>query len=82
MHPWPFGHGALDLRLGGRAGAGPQPGARSTCAPHRRSRALVPKPEQTTLLVPLDGSAFAETALPHAAALARAFDGTILLFVR
>ena len=40
---------------------------------------LVPEPEQTTLLVPLDGSVFAETALPHAAALARAFDGTILL---
>jgi nucleotide-binding universal stress UspA family protein len=40
---------------------------------------LTPEPEQTTLLVPLDGSAFAETALPHTAALARAFGGTILL---
>ncbi len=37
------------------------------------------QPEQASLLVPLDGSAFAETALPHAAALARAFGGTILL---
>ncbi len=30
-------------------------------------------------IVPLDGSAFAEAALPHAAELARAFGGTILL---
>ena len=40
---------------------------------------LAPEPAQTTLLVPLDGSPFAETALPHAANLARAFSGTILL---
>ncbi len=40
---------------------------------------LGPEPEQTSLLVPLDGSAFAETALPHAALLARAFGGPILL---
>lgn len=40
---------------------------------------LGPGPEQSALLVPLDGSAFAEMALPHAAALARTFGGTILL---
>jgi len=36
-------------------------------------------PEQAPLLVSLDGSAFAEAALPHAVALARAFGGRILL---
>ena len=40
---------------------------------------LGPGPGQATLLVPLDGSAFAEAALPHAVALARTFGGTILL---
>lgn len=40
---------------------------------------LGPEPTHTSFLVPLDGSAFAEGALLHAAALARAFDGTILL---
>jgi nucleotide-binding universal stress UspA family protein len=34
---------------------------------------------QASLLVPLDGSAFAETALPHATALARTLGSTILL---
>lgn len=34
---------------------------------------------RTSFLVPLDGSAFAEAALPHATTLTRAFDGTILL---
>ena len=32
-----------------------------------------------TFLVPLDGSTFAEAALPHAVALARTFDGELLL---
>lgn len=36
-------------------------------------------PGQMKLLVPLDGSPFAEAALPHATALARALDGTIVL---
>lgn len=40
---------------------------------------LAPERERTTLLVPLDGSSFAETALTHAATLARAFSATILL---
>lgn len=40
---------------------------------------LGPEPEQASLLVTLDGSVFAEAALPHAAALAHAFGGTILL---
>ena len=40
---------------------------------------LGPGPEQASLLVPLDGSIFAETALPHAVALARTFGGSILL---
>jgi len=40
---------------------------------------LGPEREQASLLVPLDGSAFAETALPHAVALARTFGGSILL---
>jgi len=40
---------------------------------------LASEPEQATLLVPLADPAFAETALPHAAALARVLDGTILL---
>ena len=40
---------------------------------------LGPEPKQAALLVTLDGSAFAETALPHAATLAHAFGGTILL---
>jgi nucleotide-binding universal stress UspA family protein len=35
--------------------------------------ALTPVPGQSCLLVPLDGSAWAEAALPHAAALARNF---------
>jgi nucleotide-binding universal stress UspA family protein len=38
-----------------------------------------PEPAGASLLVPLDGSAFAEIALPHAATLARVFGGTILL---
>jgi nucleotide-binding universal stress UspA family protein len=37
------------------------------------------EPGHSRLLVPLDGSAFAETALPHAAALAHALGGSILL---
>ena len=40
---------------------------------------LSPEPGQFRLLVPLDGSAFAEAALPHAAALAQALGGSILL---
>ena len=40
---------------------------------------LSPEPGQSRLLVPLDGSAFAEAALPHAAALAHALGGSILL---
>jgi nucleotide-binding universal stress UspA family protein len=40
---------------------------------------LGPEPKQATLLVTLDGSAFAETALPHAAALAHVFGGTLVL---
>jgi nucleotide-binding universal stress UspA family protein len=40
---------------------------------------LSPEPDGFRLLVPLDGSAFAEAALPHATALARAFGGSILL---
>ncbi len=40
---------------------------------------LGPEPEQASLLVTLDGSAFAETALPHAVTLARTFGGSILL---
>ena len=35
--------------------------------------------EAAAFIVPLDGSAFAEAALPHAAELARAFGGKILL---
>jgi nucleotide-binding universal stress UspA family protein len=40
---------------------------------------LAPEPGRTSFLVPLDGSAFAEAALPHAAAMARSFGGRILL---
>jgi nucleotide-binding universal stress UspA family protein len=40
---------------------------------------LSPEPGGFQLLVPLDGSAFAEAALPHATVLARAFGGSILL---
>ena len=40
---------------------------------------LSPEPGGSQLLVPLDGSAFAEAALPHATELARAFGGSILL---
>lgn len=40
---------------------------------------LGPEPERASLLVTLDGSAFAETALPHAVTLARTFGGSILL---
>jgi nucleotide-binding universal stress UspA family protein len=40
---------------------------------------LGPEPAQASMLVPLDGSAFAETALPYAAALALVFGGTLLL---
>jgi len=40
---------------------------------------LWPESAQVSMLVPLDGSSFAETALPHAASLARVFGGTILL---
>ncbi len=40
---------------------------------------LRPEPAYMSFLVPLDGSAFAEAALPHAAGLARVFDATILL---
>jgi nucleotide-binding universal stress UspA family protein len=40
---------------------------------------LAPEAGRTSFLVPLDGSAFAEAALPHAAAMARAFGGRILL---
>lgn len=40
---------------------------------------LGPEPEQASLLVTLDGSAFAETALPHAVTLARTFGSSILL---
>jgi nucleotide-binding universal stress UspA family protein len=40
---------------------------------------LKPGPEQSSLLVPLDGSAFAEAALPHAEAFARAIGADILL---
>jgi len=47
--------------------------------PTSSTETLAPEREQTTLLVPLDGSPFAETALTHAAMLARAFSATILL---
>jgi len=47
--------------------------------PTGESMTLRMKPAHTSFLVPLDGSAFAEAALPHASALARAFDGTISL---
>jgi len=40
---------------------------------------LGPEPAQAALLVPLDGSTFAEAALPHAIGLARVFNGTIVL---
>ena len=40
---------------------------------------LSPEPGGSQLLVPLDGSTFAEAALPHATTLARAFGGSILL---
>jgi nucleotide-binding universal stress UspA family protein len=40
---------------------------------------LSSEPGGFQLLVPLDGSAFAEAAMPHATALARAFGGSILL---
>jgi nucleotide-binding universal stress UspA family protein len=40
---------------------------------------LSPEPGQSRLLVPLDGSAFAEAALSHAATLAQALGGSILL---
>lgn len=40
---------------------------------------LSAEPGQSRLLVPLDGSAFAEAALPHATALAEALGGSILL---
>ena len=40
---------------------------------------LGPDPAQASILVPLDGSTFAETALPHAATVARAFGGTLWL---
>ncbi len=40
---------------------------------------LGPEPAQASVLVPLDGSPFAEAALPHAATLAKAFGSTILL---
>ena len=41
--------------------------------------ALRSEPGQASILVPLDGSSFAEAALPHAAALAAALGGGILL---
>ena len=47
--------------------------------PTGEAATLGPEPKQAALLVTLDGSAFAETALPHAATLAHAFGGTILL---
>jgi nucleotide-binding universal stress UspA family protein len=40
---------------------------------------LGPEAAKTPILIPLDGSAFAEAALPHAATLARMFGGSILL---
>lgn len=47
--------------------------------PTGEAAVLWPATPQPSLLVPLDGSAFAESALPHAVALAQAFGGTILL---
>jgi len=47
--------------------------------PVGEATALAPELAHASFLVPLDGSAFAEAALPHAAALARAFGATILL---
>jgi nucleotide-binding universal stress UspA family protein len=38
---------------------------------------LGPKPDRAGVLVPLDGSRFAEAALPHALELARLFRGTV-----
>lgn len=40
---------------------------------------LAAEPDRTSILVPLDGSIFAEAALPHAAALARATSREIVL---
>lgn len=40
---------------------------------------LGPESARASILVPLDGSTFAETALPHAAALARMLGGTLHL---
>lgn len=45
----------------------------------QQDRARTSGCEAAAFIVPLDGSAFAEAALPHAAGLARAFGGTILL---
>jgi nucleotide-binding universal stress UspA family protein len=47
--------------------------------PTSSTETLGPQRGETTVLVPLDGSAFAEAALPHAAMLTRALGGTILL---
>jgi len=47
--------------------------------PTGEATTLAPERAHASFLVPLDGSPFAETALPHAAALAHAFGGTILL---
>jgi nucleotide-binding universal stress UspA family protein len=49
--------------------------------PTGETEMLAPSPAlaRTAFLVLLDGSPFAETVLPHAADLARALDGTILL---
>jgi nucleotide-binding universal stress UspA family protein len=47
--------------------------------PTGRLDALPPVLDHPHLLVPLDGSPFAEAALPHATALARVFDGSLHL---
>ncbi len=80
VHPRSFGPGTLDLRLGRGKGAGTEPGSRLLLVrPSGEIAMLGPEPAQASVLDPLDGSPFAEAALPHAATLAKAFGSTILL---
>ena len=84
VHDCPGPHEQMELQIPAHASIGPQPDMlrEEERTAHRSSpsyRPECPPPTFRCILVPLDGSALAECALPFAAAIARALSGRILL---
>ncbi len=72
------GHGGIGRLVFGSVADAVARGVHSPVLLIRSGTAMVPAPIRSILL-PLDGTAYAETALPYATALARAFDADLWL---